>query len=151
LLSGTFSPTGRRWGCGGSGAGRSALPGCGRRGFHIFAFLRQDGDELIDRHVIGAFRHHDFRHHAVIDGLILHRRLVGLDFGDHIAGLDRVALFLMPLCEVALLHRGRERRHEDVDGHGAKFSPKISAVADGFRRLDDFGDRGQRKFSRFAA
>mgnify|MGYP003694193903 CR=1 FL=1 len=34
-----------------------------------------------------------------------------------VAGFDRVALLLVPLGEVALLHRGRERGHQDFDRH----------------------------------
>src|SRR5579864_127921 len=122
-----FSPRGRKWGCGGSGAGLllNALPRAGSGGLHVLAFLRHYGDELVDRHVIGAFRHHDLGHDAVIDGFVFHGRLVGLDLGDDVAGLDRVAFLLEPLGEIALLHRGRQRRHEDVDGHGATISPKI--------------------------
>ena len=99
------------------GCFRSRCPAAGRGRFHVLAFLRHHGDELIDGDVIGAFRHHDLGHDAVIDGFVFHGRLVGLDLGDDIAGLDRVALFLEPLGEIALLHRGRQRRHEDVDGH----------------------------------
>jgi len=52
---------------------------------------------LIDGHVIGALGHNDFGERAVFDRLIFHGGFVGLDLGDHIAGLDRVALFLEPL------------------------------------------------------
>ena len=81
----------RRWGF------RRRAPCCRRSGFHVLAFLRHHGDELIDRHVVGAFRHHDLGHDAVIDGLVFHGRLVGLDLGDDVAGLDRVAFLLEPL------------------------------------------------------
>ena len=101
----------------GLGRWEQSLPRAGRGRLHVLAFLRHHGDELIDGDVVGAFRHHDLGHDAVIDGLVFHGRLVGLDLGDHIAGLDRVALFLEPLGEIALLHGGRQRRHEDVDGH----------------------------------
>ena len=45
-------------------------------------------DELVDRHILRAFRHHDLGEHAFVDGLDFHGRLVGLDLGDHVAGLD---------------------------------------------------------------
>ncbi len=54
---------------------------------------------------------------ALVDRLDLHGRLVGLDLGDHVAGLDGVALLLQPLGEVALLHGRRERGHQDFDRH----------------------------------
>jgi len=97
----------------------------GRR-LHILAFLRQHGDELIDRHVIGALRHDDLGQRAVLDGFVFHRRLVGLDLGDHVAGLDRIALFLEPLRKVALFHCGRQRGHQDIDWHSAPVSPQRS-------------------------
>ena len=54
---------------------------------------------------------------ALVHRFVFHRRLVGLDLGDDVTRLDLVALFLEPLGEVALFHRGRQRRHQDVDGH----------------------------------
>ena len=95
----------------------------------VLAFRRQHRDELVDRHVLGAFRHDDLGQHAVVDGLVFHRRLVGLDLGDDVAGLDRVAFFLEPTREVALLHRGRQRRHEDVHGHGGSSWPLAQLIA----------------------
>ena len=75
-------------------------------------------DQLVDRHVGGAFRHHDLGEDAFVDRLDFHGGLVGLDLGDHVAGLDRVAFLLQPLGEVALFHGGRQGGHQDVDGHG---------------------------------
>ena len=66
---------------------------------------------------VRPFRHDDLRDRALVDRLDLHRRLVGLDLGDHVAGGDLVALLDVPLGEIALLHRGRQRGHEDVDRH----------------------------------
>ena len=85
---------------------------------HVLAFAGQHRDHRIDRHVLGAFRNDDLGERALVDRLDFHRRLVGLDLGDHVAGLDLVALFLEPLGKIALLHRGRQRRHEDVGRHG---------------------------------
>ena len=53
----------------------------------------------------------------LVDRLDLHGRLVGLDLGDDVARLDRVPLLLEPLGQVALFHGGRERGHQDGDGH----------------------------------
>ena len=55
---------------------------------------------------------------ALVDGLDLHGRLVGLDLGDDVAGLDRVAFLLQPFGELALLHRRRERGHQNLIGMG---------------------------------
>jgi hypothetical protein len=101
-----------RSGC--SGAFASAR-GCG---FRILALAGEHGDHLVDRHIGGAFGHEDLRQCAFVDRLDLHRGLVGLDLGDHIAGFDRVAFVLEPLGKVALFHRGRQRGHQNVDRHG---------------------------------
>ena len=80
--------------------------------------VRQDHrDRRVDRDVGGAFGDQDLAERALVDRLDLHGRLVGLDLGDDVAGLDRVALVLEPLGEVALLHRGRQRGHENFDRH----------------------------------
>ena len=47
----------------------------------------------------------------------LHHRLVGLDLGEHVAHCDRLAFALLPFDEAPLLHRGRERLHDDLGGH----------------------------------
>src|SRR5262249_59211615 len=80
---------------------------------------RQHRDELVHRHVGGAFRHHDLRQHAFIGGFHLHGGLVGLDLGDDVAGGDLVALLLQPFRQIALFHGGGQGRHEHVDRHGA--------------------------------
>ena len=95
------------------GDGRS----CRRGGADILAFSGDDTDERIHRHVRRAVRHDDLDQHALINGFDFHRRLVGLDLGEHVAGFDLVAFLLQPAREVALLHRRRERGHQDVDRH----------------------------------
>src|SRR5262249_5537292 len=65
----------------------------------------------------GPFRDEDLSERAFVGGLDLHGRLVGLDLGDDVAGLDRIALLLHPFGEVALLHRGRQCWHQDLDRH----------------------------------
>ena len=62
--------------------------------------------------------HQDLAKRALVDRLDLHGGLVGLDLGDDVAGLDRVALVLQPLGEVALGHGRRQGRHQDLDRHG---------------------------------
>ena len=101
-------------------ARRSALGRGGRRsrrGLARRALRRlQARDRRVDLHPLRAFRHQDLLDHALIDGLHLHGRLVGLDLGDHVAGLDLVAGLHVPLGERAFLHGRRQRGHEDV-GH----------------------------------
>ena len=84
---------------------------------HVLAVAGQDRDDVVDRHVLRALGHQDLRDRALVDGFDFHRRLVGLDLRDHVAGLDLVALFLEPLGKVALFHRGRQRGHQNVDRH----------------------------------
>src|SRR5579885_2737085 len=74
-------------------------------------------DDVVDRHVVGAFRHHDFREHAFVGGFEFHRRLVGFDLGEHIAALDFVALPLQPAQKIAFVHRRRKRWHQNIHGH----------------------------------
>jgi hypothetical protein len=68
--------------------------------------------------IVGSFGNQDLAHRAFVGGFDFHRRFVGLDLGDDVARLDAVALFLEPLGQIALFHRGRERRHEYIDRHG---------------------------------
>ncbi len=59
----------------------------------------------------------NFAERAFVRRLDFHRRLVGLDLGNDVAGLDLIALFLEPFGEIALLHGRRERGHENLDRH----------------------------------
>ncbi len=113
----------RLFGLGGRRGGRRLLPArrgtaVGQRG-GVLALAQDHGDRRIDRHVVGSFRHQNFSERALVDRLDLHGGFVGLDLGDHVAGFDGVAFFLEPLGEIALLHRGRERGHEDFNRHRA--------------------------------
>jgi hypothetical protein len=51
-----------------------------------FAFAGEDGDHGIDLDALGASRDDDLADLALIDSFNFHRRLVGLDLGDDIAG-----------------------------------------------------------------
>ena len=79
----------------------------------------QHGDRRVDLHALRAFGHEDLAERAFVDRLEFHRRLVGLDLGEDVAGLDLVAFLLVPLGELALGHGRRQRRHQDLDRHGA--------------------------------
>jgi hypothetical protein len=46
----------------------------------------------IDLDVLGAFGDQDLAEGSLVDGFHFHGRLVGLDFGDHVAGGNAVAL-----------------------------------------------------------
>jgi hypothetical protein len=64
---------------------------CSGAGAGFFVLAGKNGDHVVDGHVGRPFRHHDFRNRPLVDRLDLHRRLVGLDLGEHIAGGDLVA------------------------------------------------------------
>ena len=66
----------------------------------ILAFFEQDGDRLVDLDPLGALGNDDLAEPAFVDRLVFHRRLVGLDLGDDVAGMDLVAFFLEPAREV---------------------------------------------------
>jgi hypothetical protein len=84
----------------------------------ILAGDQRDG--RVDLDVLGAGGNEDLLEPALIDRLDLHRRLVGLDLGDDVAGLDLLALVDEPLRECPLLHGGRQRRHEHLCRHLAR-------------------------------
>jgi hypothetical protein len=87
---------------------------CGRSRRSGFALALQLGDQGVDLHVLGAGRHEDRFDHAFVDGFDFHRRLVGLDLGDHVAGLDGVAFLDQPLGQGPLFHRRGQGGHQDV-------------------------------------
>ena len=73
-------------------------------------------DRRVDLDVLGACGNENLRHLALVDRLDLHRRLVGLDLGDDVTGLDGLALADQPFGQRALLHGGRQRRHQNFRG-----------------------------------
>ena len=93
----------------------------GRGGGEGFAGFDEHGDGGIDLHALGAVGDEDFAEHALIDRLDLHGGLVGLDFGDDIAGADHIAFLFEPARQGALGHGRRQGRHQDVGGHGWEF------------------------------
>jgi hypothetical protein len=75
------------------------------------------GDQGVDLDVLGSGVDQDGLDHAFVDGFDFHRRLVGFDLGDHVAGLDGVTHLHVPLGEGSLFHGGRQGGHQDVDRH----------------------------------
>ena len=78
-----------------SAAAAGAAPALMSRG--ALAVAQDHGDRRVHRDIGGAFRHQDLAERAFVDRLDFHRGLVGLDLGDHVAGLHLVALALHPL------------------------------------------------------
>ena len=93
---------------------RASLHGVGgfwsRRGnrhrIGAFTFCGNDRNRRVDCDIFRAVCDQDLSEHALIDRFDFHRRLVGLDLGEHIAGLDLVADLLDPFGKFALFHRG---------------------------------------------
>jgi len=82
---------------------------CGRRLVEIGGALavRENGsDRRVDGNVGRALGDQDLAERAFIGRLDFHRRLVGFDLGDDIAGLDGLAFLFQPLGKVALFHGG---------------------------------------------
>ena len=93
-------------------AGRMVVP-------TALALAGEKRDRGSDLHAVGALLDQDLGDGTLVDRFELHRRLVGFDLGQHVAGADAVALLDQPFGERALLHRRRERGHLDLDRHEA--------------------------------
>ena len=90
----------------GGGGGRTSN-GASRRasgdGAHVFAVPGDQRDWRVDRDVLSAFGDHDLGEHPLVDRFDLHRRLVGLDLGEHIAGSDGFPFALEPASDLSPL------------------------------------------------
>ncbi len=72
----------------GASAGSGAVSATGAAAAPaLFAFCKDQGDRGVDLHALGALRNEDFLDGAFIDRLDFHGRLVGFDFGQHVADL----------------------------------------------------------------
>ena len=106
---------------------RGVAAACGVGAFGLgggalaLAFGQQRGDRRVDLDALGAGFHQQLADLALVDRLHLHGGLVGLDLGDDVAGLDLLALLDEPLGELALLHGGRQRGHQDLGRHAVLF------------------------------
>src|SRR5215467_12070945 len=111
----------RRRRLGRRGLGGRRLGGLGRRGSdgsaRALALGEQRGNRGVHLYTLGPFGHEDLAERTLVGSLHLHGRLVGLNFRNDVSGLDGLALFDQPLGEFALLHGGRQRRHQDLVWH----------------------------------
>ena len=94
-----------RGGCGGSG--RRSF---GRWGFDFLAGFADGAEGGTDRE-LGAGGTENFEERAVEVTFQLHGGFVGLDFGEHVAGLDDVAFFFEPFDQRAHRHGVAEFGH----------------------------------------
>ena len=105
--------------CFGGGSGlRHGSGGLGSRLTGGLAFAEDQRDRGVDLHALGAFGNEDRLDLAGVDALDFHGRLVGLDLGQDVAGLDHVADLDQPFGELPLLHGRRQRGHQNI-GHVA--------------------------------
>ena len=91
-------------GAAGVGAGSAAAAGAGYGRFGCLAFLEQGRNGRIDLHAFGARRNDDPANGAVIQRFDLHRRLVGLDLGDHVTAAHLGAFIDKPFGKRSLFH-----------------------------------------------
>ena len=103
----------------GSGGG-----GLDRHG--AFTLASDQRDHRAHFHAVGAFRNDDLGDDALVHCLEFHRRLVGLDLREDVAGFHRIAFLDEPLCERTLLHGGRKRRHLQFNRH--QYCPTSTSV-----------------------
>ena len=114
----------------------------------VFALEPEHGDRRIDLDVLRARRNQDAGERALVDRLDLHRRLVGFDFCDDVAGRHGIAFLLQPFGKRALLHGRRKRRHQNIDRHGLEGSlsddarQRAPGRADRHRRCGNDSGRG---------
>ena len=113
---------GRR--CGGGSRGRGCgfglcLRGGGSGGGDDFALFTH-GAQGCTQFYLGTGVGENFEDRAVEKALELHRRFIGFNFGEDVAGLDGIAFFFKPFAQRAHRHGVAEFRHFDDIGHGAK-------------------------------
>ena len=58
----------------------------------IARWLKTEGEPVRAGDVLGAFGDHDPGKDTLVDRFDLHRRFVGLDFSEHVAGPDGLTL-----------------------------------------------------------
>ena len=83
----------------------------------VIAVLLQDGDGGVDRDPCRALGDQDLAKGSLIDGLELHRGLVGFDLGEDLTGFHLVAFLHQPFGQRAFLHRGRKSGHQYLNCH----------------------------------
>jgi hypothetical protein len=99
--------------CGSSGWCRG---GGANYGVDVFIRRGNDSEQSPNRRSI-TFVCESLSQHAFAARYELHDCLIGLDFSQHVASGDGVALVLVPLDEAAFFHRRRERLHHHFRCH----------------------------------
>src|SRR4029077_4781319 len=84
----------------------------------FLAFAANERDPVTDIY-LAAFFHVNLGKRSILGRFPFHRCLVGLDFGEHLASRNPVALLFLPRDESALRHRVAQFGHLDFR-HGQK-------------------------------
>jgi hypothetical protein len=82
-----------------------ALNGTSGTSISILLTLNHRNDRA-DLHAIGSLGHQYLGHDTLVNRLKLHRRLIGLNFGQQIARRHFVTFFDQPPGQCAFFHRG---------------------------------------------
>ncbi len=91
--------------------------GSGARRCHLFTLASEHGNHRAHFHVFTAFGDQDLADSAFVDALEFHRRLVGLDLGQDVAGGYFIAFLDQPAGQCSLFHRRGKGRHLEFDCH----------------------------------
>ena len=89
-----------------------------------FAFFKKNGDGGVHFYTLAAIADQDFADRAFVYRFKLHRRFVGLDFGQNVTGGDGIAFLDHPFGQRAFFHRGRKGGHENFYGHDPLLTDK---------------------------
>src|SRR5438093_384652 len=84
-----------------------------------FFALTTDERDLVADVYLATFFDVNFGERPILRRFPFHRRLVGLDFGEHLASRNLIALLFLPRDESALGHRVAQLGHLDF-GHGIR-------------------------------
>ena len=106
-------------------------------GLRVFPLARDQPDDIVDRHIRGALRDHDLGEHAFVDRFHFHCRFVGLDLGDHIAGLTLSPSFFSQRTRLPFSMVGESAGMRTSIGMARLTSIWVSTVEHRFRRCDN--------------
>ncbi|MND56064.1 hypothetical protein D3C80_471600 [compost metagenome] len=84
---------------------------------NILAVFGENCDQRVNLDAFSSGRNHQLGNNAFVDSFDFHRRLIGFNLGNHIAGRNLVAFFNQPLGKIAFFHGWRKRWHGDLNRH----------------------------------
>ncbi len=93
------------------------LAAAGSRRLHILALFSDNGDDGANLDAFGTFGNEDLGDDAFIHRFKFHRRLVGFDFRQQIAGRYRIPFLYQPFGQSPFLHGRGQSGHLDRLAH----------------------------------